>query len=233
MDNNEFDGFVMPQAKILPVILLLDVSGSMSYDGKMDELNSSVKEMVQSFTKEQVIQAEICVSIITFGSEVVLHTDLTPAKDITYMDLEAVGCTCMGKAFDLAYEMIEDKSIVPKNAYRPVVVLVSDGEPYDPEDANRIEFKKQLVRFTTEGRSAKCDRWSLAIGADADIDLMKEFLDHPEKEVCYVDDAADIHKFFRFISSCTIQRSQSKNPNKVADDLFTKDILNVDFDKLR
>jgi hypothetical protein len=63
--------------------------------------------------------------------------------------------------------------------------------------------------------------------------MMKQFLDHPEKEVCYVEDAADIHKFFRFISSCTIQRSQSKNPNKVADDLFTADILTVDFDKLR
>lgn len=233
MDNSEFEGFVMPKAKMLPVILLLDVSGSMSYDGKMDELNSSVREMIQSFTKEQVIQAELCVSIITFGSEVELHNDLTPAKDLVYEDLVAGGCTCMGKAFDLAYEMIEDKTRVPKNAYRPVVVLVSDGEPYDPEDANRIEFRKQLARFTTEGRSSKCDRWSLAIGADADVEMMKEFLDHPEKEVCYVDDAADIHKFFRFISSCTIQRSQSKNPNKVADDLFTKDILNVDFDKLR
>ena len=233
MDNHEFDGFVMPKAKMLPVILLLDVSGSMSYDGKIDELNSSVREMLQSFTEEQVIQSEINVSIITFGSEVKLHTDLTPAKDVNFIDLTADGCTCMGKAFDMAFDMIEDKTRVPKNAYRPVVVLVSDGEPYDPTDANRIEFKKQLARFTTEGRSSKCDRWSLEIGADADVDMMKQFLDHPEKEVCYVEDAADIHKFFRFISSCTIQRSQSKNPNKVADDLFTADILTVDFDKLR
>jgi uncharacterized protein YegL len=205
----------------------------MSYDGKIDELNSSVREMLQSFTEEQVIQSEINVSIITFGSEVKLHTDLTPAKDVNFIDLTADGCTCMGTAFDMAFEVIEDKTRVPKNAYRPVVVLVSDGEPYDPTDANRIEFDKQLARFTKEGRSSKCDRWSLAIGADADIDMMKQFLDHPEKEVCYVEDAADIHKFFRFISSCTIQRSQSKNPNKVADDLFTADILTVDFDKLR
>lgn len=50
MENtNEFDGFVMPQARMLPVILLLDVSGSMSYDSKMDELNNSVREMLESF----------------------------------------------------------------------------------------------------------------------------------------------------------------------------------------
>ena len=157
MNDHEFDGFVMPKAKMLPVILLLDVSGSMSYDGKIDELNGSVREMLQSFTEEQVIQSEINVSIITFGSEVKLHTDLTPAKDVNFVDLAADGCTCMGKAFNMAFEMIEDKTSIPKNAYRPVVVLVSDGEPYDPTDANRIEFKKQLERFTKEGRSSKCE----------------------------------------------------------------------------
>lgn len=226
MENNEFEGFVMPKAKPLPVILLLDVSGSMSGE-KIDELNSSVKEMIESFKKEQIIQAEICVSIITFGNEAKIHTEMTAAKDILYEDLIAGGMTYMGRALEVAADMIEDKSRVPKNAFRPVVVLVSDGEPNDEN------WERKLEKFTTEGRSSKCDRWSLAIGADANIDVMKQFLDHPEKTVCYVEDAGDIHKFFRFISSCTIQRTASKNPNKVADDLFTADILNVDFDKLR
>jgi uncharacterized protein YegL len=227
MSENEFEGFVMPEARMLPVILLLDVSGSMSYDAKMDELNSSVKEMLESFQKEQIVQAEICVSIITFGSEVKVHTELTPARDIQYTDMVANGMTYMGRALDKAYEMIEDKTKIPKNAYRPVVVLVSDGAPNDDH------WEDKLNKFTSTGRSSKCDRWSLAIGADADIGMLKKFLDHPEKEVCHVEDAADIHKFFRFISSCTIQRSQSKNPNQVAQDLFTADILNINFDTLR
>lgn len=228
MENvNEFDGFVMPKPRMLPVILLLDVSGSMSYDAKMDELNSSVREMLASFKEEQIVQADICVSIITFGSEVKIHTELMPAKDIVYTDMTAKGMTYMGRALDVAYDMIEDKTKIPKNAYRPVVVLVSDGAPNDEH------WEEKLQRFVTTGRSSKCDRWSLAIGADADVGMLKKFLDHPEKEVCYVEDAADIHKFFRFISSCTIQRSQSQNPNQVAQDLFTADMLNIDFDKLR
>ena len=227
MSENEFEGFVMPEARMLPVILLLDVSGSMSYDAKMDELNSSVKEMLESFQKEQIVQAEICVSIITFGSEVKVHTELTPAREIQYTDMVANGMTYMGRALDKAYEMIEDKTKIPKNAYRPVVVLVSDGVPNDER------WEDKLNKFTSTGRSSKCDRWSLAIGADADTSMLKRFLDHPEKEVCYVEDATDIHKFFRFISSCTIQRSQSKNPNQVAQELFTADILNINFDTLR
>lgn len=227
MNNNEFDSFVMPEARMLPVILLLDVSGSMSYDAKMDELNSSVREMIESFQKEQIVQAELCVSIITFGSEVKVHTELTPARDVQYTDMVANGMTYMGRALDKAYEMIEDKSRIPKNSYRPVVVLVSDGAPNDDH------WEDKLNKFISTGRSSKCDRWSLAIGADADTNMLKRFLDHPEKEVCCVEDAADIHKFFRFISSCTIQRSQSKNPNQVAQDLFTADILNINFDTLR
>lgn len=222
--ENEFEGFVMPQARMLPVILLLDVSTSMAHSHKMDELNNSVREMIDSFKKEQIVQADICVSVITFGSEVKVHTELTPVKNIQYTDMIAKGMTYMGRALDVAYDMIEDRTKVPKNAYRPVIVLVSDGAPNDDH------WEDKLQRFTTTGRSSKCDRWSLAIGADADVAMMKSFLDHPEKEVCYVEDAADIHKFFRFISSSTVQRSKSTTPNVVPAELMNADILNLNFD---
>ncbi len=229
--GNEFEGFVMPKARMLPVILLLDVSSSMARSNKMNELNKSVREMIDSLRKEQIVRADICVSVITFGSEVKVHTELTPARDIRYTDMAAKGMTYMGRALDVAYDMIEDKTKIPKNAYRPVVVLVSDGAPNDDH------WEAKLKKFTTTGRSSKCDRWSLAIGADADVAMMKRFLDHPEKEVCYIEDAADIHKFFRFISSSTVERSNSDNPNKIINDIFTtqdilasQDVLNLNFD---
>ena len=229
--GNEFEGFVMPKARMLPVILLLDVSSSMARSNKMNELNKSVREMIDSLRKEQIVRADICVSVITFGSEVKVHTELTPARDIRYTDMVAKGMTYMGRALDVAYDMIEDKTKIPKNAYRPVVVLVSDGAPNDDH------WEDKLKKFTTTGRSSKCDRWSLAIGADADVAMMKRFLDHPEKEVCYIEDAADIQKFFRFISSSTVERSNSDNPNKIINDIFTtqdilasQDVLNLNFD---
>lgn len=228
--GNEFEGFVMPKAKMLPVFLLLDVSGSMSLDNKMYELNSSVREMLETFRHEQAVQAEIYVSIITFGDKAEMISGLKPASEITYTDLIAGGVTCMGDALDMAKEIIEDKNKLPSNSYRPVVVLVSDGQPYNPADPGNKKFETQLDQFISTGRSAKCDRWSLAIGADADVAMMKRFLDHPEKEVCYVEDAADIHKFFRFISSSTVQRSKSTAPNVIPPELMNADILNLNFD---
>ena len=228
--GNEFEGFVMPKAKMLPVFLLLDVSGSMSLDNKMHELNKSVKEMIETFKHEQAVQAEIFVSIITFGNKAEMISDLKSACEIEYADLIAGGVTCMGNAFDMAKGIIEDKSKLPSNSYRPVVVLVSDGQPYNPDDPGNKRFEIQFDQFVATGRSAKCDRWSLAIGADADVAMMKRFLDHPEKEVCYVEDAADIQKFFRFISSSTVQRSKSATPNVVPAELMNADILNLNFD---
>ena len=228
--DNEFSGFVMPKVKMLPVFLLLDVSGSMSLDNKMHELNSSVREMIDTFKQEQAVQAEIYVSIITFGDSAELISELKSASEIEFTDLIAGGVTCMGNAFELAKGIIEDKSKLPSNSFRPVVVLVSDGQPYNPEDPGNKKFEFQFEQFVATGRTAECDRWSLAIGADADVVMMKRFLDHPEKEVCYVEDAADIHKFFRFISSSTVQRSKSTAPNVVPDELMNADILNLNFD---
>lgn len=228
--GNEFEGLVMPKTKMLPVFLLLDVSGSMSLDNKMYELNKSVKEMIETFKQVQAVQAEIFVSIITFGDDAEIISELKSASEIEYANLIAGGVTCMGDAFDLAKGIIENKTKLPSNSYRPVVVLVSDGQPYNPDDPGNKKFETQFDQFVATGRSAKCDRWSLAIGADAEVAMMKRFLDHPEKEVCYVEDAADIHKFFRFISSSTVQRSKSTSPNVVPADLFSADILNFNFD---
>ena len=56
--------FTTPAAKPLPVILLLDVSSSMSGD-KIENLNKSVKDMLDTFAQEEKMETEILVSILT------------------------------------------------------------------------------------------------------------------------------------------------------------------------
>ncbi|MFL5346088.1 MAG: hypothetical protein ACJ8AT_14970 [Hyalangium sp.] len=45
--------------------------------------------------------------------------------------MPAEGRTLMGAAFELARELIEDRTRLPARAYRPTLVLVSDGIPTD------------------------------------------------------------------------------------------------------
>ena len=57
--------FTQPEPRALPVLLLLDVSGSMSVEGKIAALNRAVGEMLAAWANEEIVRAEIQVCIIT------------------------------------------------------------------------------------------------------------------------------------------------------------------------
>lgn len=199
--------FTVAKAKPLPVVLLLDVSTSMQ--GKsINELNSAVKEMIADFASAEKNEVEILVSIITFGAEVKLHTPYTSAKDIEWQDLQVSGMTPMGTAFSMAKAMIEDKETTPSRAYRPTIVLVSDGAPND-------NWQQPLRELVNEGRSQKCDRMAMAIGSDASNSVLNEFVSGTENKVFTAQDSSQIQEFFKFVTMSITTRTQSQNANVV------------------
>ena len=151
--------FTASKAKPLPVILLLDTSGSM-YGDKISSLNDAVRKMLGTFTKEESQANEFLVSVITFGGTASLAYPPTPASELEYASLSADGGTPLGAAIDVAKSLIEDREQTPGRAYRPLVVLVSDGVPTDA-------WETKLDQFIQDGRSAKCDRMALGIGREA------------------------------------------------------------------
>jgi uncharacterized protein YegL len=195
-------------ARPLPVIVLADVSGSMSENGKIQSLNQSMREMLEAFRDEDDLRAEIHVSVITFGGndEVRIHLPLSPAASATWSDLPAAGRTPMGGAFTAAREMIENRNVIPSRAYRPTVVLVSDGHPND-------EWRAPLDALLASERGGKAFRMAMGIGADADMAVLGEFLHNPEARVHRADEARQIRRFFRFVTMTVMARSRSANPN--------------------
>lgn len=225
--------YTVAAARPLPVILLLDRSGSMGEvesgdivptgetvieDGKeynivtgglsrIDILNQAVNEMIQSFKTVGKNEVEIDVGVISFGSSVNYDVPLQPARNITEMKcLEASGSTPMGTALRMAKDLIEDRDVIPSKGYRPMVILVSDGGPND-------NWEEAMNAFVSDGRSAKCDRFALAIGRDADRDVLKRFLQGTENKLCEANDAAKIRNFFRFVTMTAEHKTLSSNPN--------------------
>ena len=80
----------------------------------------------------------------------------------------AAGNTPMGAAFDLVVKMVEDHAQIPSRAYRPTVVLVSDGQPND-------EWREPLQRLLASDRASKASRFVLGIGDDACEACHKQF----------------------------------------------------------
>ena len=199
--------FTAPKAKPLPVILLLDVSGSMSGE-KIRNLNDAVRDMLNTFSDTENSETEIHVAIITFGAQVKLHQPLASASAVHWQDLSADGMTPLGTALQMAKAMIEDKDVVPSRAYRPTVVLVSDGGPNDT-------WEKPLNVFISDGRSAKCDRLAMAIGADADVAVLGKFIEGTPNQLFYAENAKQLRDFFKFVTMSVTIRTKSQTPNNV------------------
>ena len=188
--------------RCMPVVLLLDVSGSMDGD-KIDNLYTATVKMIETFSNESKKEIPYKVAIITFGASVDYHTPYTDASDNLANNLSrfnANGMTPLGTALRMAKDLIEDKTETKSKWYRPAVVLVSDGQPND-------NWQAPFHDFTSTGRTAKCQRISMGIGNDADYNILKNFAsDDTEKisgtdKFCFkAEDAADIVKVFQLIS---------------------------------
>lgn len=199
--------FTVTKSRPIPVILLLDGSGSMNGE-KIATLNKAVNEMIDSFKGESQKEVEIQVAVITFGGDVKLSLPLTPAVDISNPELQANGGTPMGAALAMAKAMIEDKETIPSKGYRPTVVLVSDGLPND-------SWQGPMQEFIASGRSSKCDRMAMAIGNDGGEEVLKMFLKGTENQLFHAGDASSIPQFFRQVTMSVSMRSKSADPNKL------------------
>ena len=199
--------YTVAKARPLPVILLLDRSGSMS-GNKINQLNASVNEMIESFKTAGQGEVDINVAVISFGvGGATYDVPLQPAKNIeSLLCLNANGCTPMGMALNMAKDMLEDKSIIPSSGYRPAVVLVSDGEPND-------DWKDAMQAFIGSGRSSKCERFAMAIGTDDADAVLNQFLSGTDNKVFRADQATQTRDFFKFETMSVSVRSRSQNPN--------------------
>lgn len=204
---NSLKKFAVATPRPLPVIVLADASGSMGENGKIEALNAAIKEMISTFSKESRLRAEIQVGLITFGGEAQIRLPLVAAHSVTSLDeLEADGPTPMGAAFDLARQLMEDKDRIPSRAYRPVLILLSDGQPTD-------DWETSFKALCESERAQKATRLALAIGSDVDEAMLRDFANDKEAPIFKAHNARDIHRFFRAVTMSVTMRTASQNPN--------------------
>lgn len=211
------DSYAPVAPRTLPVVLLLDTSGSMRDDGKIEVLNDSVTEMIEELTEVDAGHGYITLSIITFGgssAEIVFAH--APIADVEFTSLRAGGRTPLADAFRIARQLVEDRDALPSRSYRPTIALVSDGIPTDRE------WKKELDALLSSERGAKSTRFALAIGADADREMLATFSGNRPHEAS---EAAEIRNFLRFVTTTVSQLTLSASEPDVAADEDSRESL--------
>ncbi len=190
----------------LPVLVLADVSGSMADDGKIDVLNQSMATMIQSFAAEDSLRGEIWTGVVTFGGRrAALHHPLKPADQVQWTDMEPAGRTPLGGALDLATQLLADDGVIPRRAFRPTVVLVSDGIPTD-------EWRGPLQRLLASERGTKALRLAVGVGQDMDEEafaVLNAFIGNPAIAVKRADEVHELPRFFDWITATVTTQVRS------------------------
>lgn len=129
--------------------LVLDVSGSMS-GTPINELNRGLQEFYNTVRQDFVASQRLEVSIITFGSQVLMIQDPALTENFTMPTLIANGSTPMADAVRMAIKQTQLRKEWYKSTgqpyYRPWIILITDGEPDHDQDMEGLskEIKKGI-----------------------------------------------------------------------------------------
>lgn len=209
---------VIKEARPLPVLLLVDNSGSMANE-KINTVNVALKEMIAEFSAIKNAKGKISIGIIAFGNTVEVVQPIDKIENIVVPEFRAAGKTWMGQAIDRAIDILEDKSQVPERAYTPTIILLSDGLPSDcPGKMKPREYDfsqwEPLQRLHSSERLKRCPKLALGIGEGTNYKMLNAFINNPEVPVIKANDLATITKFFQWVTYSISKRSVSNNPNK-------------------
>jgi uncharacterized protein YegL len=188
----------------LHFIWIADCSGSMGVDGKIQALNYAIRNAIPDMRKvaDENPNAEVLVRAIKFSSGAQWHVSQpTPAADFEWADLSADGVTDMGKALS----MVADQLKIPpmtNRALPPVLVLISDGQPTD-------DFEGGLDALMDQAWGKKAVRIAIAIGEDADHDVLQKFIGHPELKPLQANNSESLVNYIKWVSTAVLKSASS------------------------
>jgi uncharacterized protein YegL len=155
----------------LHFIWLLDTSGSMNADGKIQALNVAIRETIphlQSVARENA-NVDVLVRAVTFSNGARWHVEEpTPVANLRWNDVTAVGHTDMGCALRLVADALKVPPM-PERAVSPVLVLVTDGHHTDDVDGG-------IAALMGERWGREAVRLAIALGRDVSNETLQKFI---------------------------------------------------------
>lgn len=122
-------------------VLVVDVSGSMAGE-PLNQLNKGLQEFSKEVEKDFVATQRLEVSIVTFGSTAQCVQEPALISNITMPTLYPSGSTKLVDGVRLGMDIIEKRKNwyreTGQNYFRPMIVLISDGEPDSDQDINGL-----------------------------------------------------------------------------------------------
>lgn len=187
----------------LHFIWIADCSGSMHGD-KINSLNFAIKEALPAMrgVADENPNAQVLCRAISFESDAKWHiATATPVENFNWIDLSVGGLTSMGAALKLVTQELTIEKMGDR-ALPPVLVLLSDGEPTD-------DFKQGLDELLALPWGKKAVKLSIAIGQDADLDVLQQFIGHNEIKPLVATNSSQLVDFIKWASTVVLKAASS------------------------
>ena len=157
----------------LPIYLLLDCSESMAGEA-IEEVGRGVGAMVEALKSDPLAIETAWLSVITFSSYSKQLHPLTEVLDFQPPKLSVRTGTALGSALRLLTQCLQREvaktSATTKGDYKPLVVILTDGEPTDDWETAAEELKSQRT-------PSLANVYAIACGPDADTDALRKVTD--------------------------------------------------------
>ncbi|MFF4799609.1 VWA domain-containing protein [Streptomyces sp. NPDC001351] len=181
-------------------IWILDVSFSMSGE-KIGTVNYAIREAIPEMRAVAHDQpsAQLMVRVLTFSATPRWHIATpVPVEQFTWQEVGVDGGTNFGDALKAVARELETPPM-PRRALKPVLALVSDGQPLDEDWREGLK----AIDATPWGRKAV--RVAIAIGGDADRSVLQEFLANPELPVLDANSPKQLAAAIRWASTAAVK----------------------------
>lgn len=165
------------QSRPVHFFWILDCSYSMAVNGKMAALNFAIREAIPEMRAVALDNpaASLLVRTLAFSSTARwMQGDPVPVERFVWQDVRPEGGTSLGAALQVVARELEMPPM-PQRALKPVLALVSDGQPTD-------DWRAGLKAIDDTPWGKRAVRVAIAIGDDADRPMLKAFLANPELE---------------------------------------------------
>ncbi len=188
----------------LHFIWIVDCSGSMSVDGKIQALNTAIREAIPHMQRvaDDNPNADVLVRAIKFSNGAQWHISRpTPIADFKWIDLTSDGLTDMGKALSMLADQLKIPPMTDR-ALPPVLVLISDGEPTD-------DFGAGLSALMNLPWGKKAVRIAISVGEDANQEILQQFIAIADIQPLQANNADQLVRYIKWVSTAVLKSASS------------------------
>ncbi len=157
----------------LPVYLIIDCSESM-IGGGIEAVRSGMSAMLSKLRSDPHALDTVHLSVITFDAEARVAVSMTPILDFQEPNLTIRPGTSLGSALKLLADRVQAEvcktSHDTKGDYRPLVLLLTDGQPSD-------DWKSPLARIGVQVKPRPANIYAIGCGTDVDYSVLQSITD--------------------------------------------------------